>query len=458
VIFLLLLSTIHFSGNEKFEYLILDRNEDYIENTFFINIRQKPFAIYLKSLLFLPPKTDEYKFILWKRFNGKFDFLELNLGNYYATYLDGLLLRAYNDIAYKRDKSLFGLHLSLKAGIFNISGFTGRPRNILYENYDYHIINDTTNTLTGINTEFRVRKQRFEFGYLRMRDRGDIYPTTFTELYGAGMELKFDISDMFLYYIHKGGARPYLGTAYDGDGFAGGLSFYLHPVGLQFYYSYYDSIALGSGLYRYNDPRPLNRSEISINRGEDERGFSAILDFSPGPYYIEAHLSNIRTFDIRKRVEDHYVKLEIPLHGFNKITLDYEYILKRNFEPYVDLKVENTPRIIYEVSIEEVGLRALGGITVIEADTFKYTEGNLEVSLSYNRFSVTGSYIRRSKKILYLEENVRWRKLETMMEAPDNLILRMMIGEEMGGLVCSGGVCRFESPFRGVKFLLEKRF
>jgi hypothetical protein len=32
------------------------------------------------------------------------------------------------------------------------------------------------------------------------------------------------------------------------------------------------------------------------------------------------------------------------------------------------------------------------------------------------------------------------------------------LGAERGGYTCSGGVCRFESPFRGVKAQLISRF
>ena len=240
--------------------------------------------------------------------------------------------------------------------------------------------------------------------------------------------------------------------------FAGGINLYKSPIGIQMSYTYYDSIALGRGLCRYNDPRPINRREISINRGEDERGLSAILDLSLDRYYIEAHFSNIRDSYRRKLIENHYTKIEIPLKDYTKIVIDYEYLLKRYFEPEVDLKIENISKIIYEGRVRKIGLYTSGSISFIKADELNYTEGSIEISLSYDRFSVIGSYTRRSKKIIYLEEDVRWRKLELMMEAPDNLFLKFMLGEEMGGFICSGGVCRWESPFRGAKFLLEKSF
>ena len=78
--FLLLISVVRFSGNEKLQYFVLDRNKDYIDNTFFINIRQKPITIHLKSLIFIPPQTNKYKSFIWKRLNGKFEFMELSLG------------------------------------------------------------------------------------------------------------------------------------------------------------------------------------------------------------------------------------------------------------------------------------------------------------------------------------------------------------------------------------------
>jgi len=37
-------------------------------------------------------------------------------------------------------------------------------------------------------------------------------------------------------------------------------------------------------------------------------------------------------------------------------------------------------------------------------------------------------------------------------------MLRVRIGAERGGYTCSGGVCRFESPFRGAKVQLISSF
>jgi hypothetical protein len=36
--------------------------------------------------------------------------------------------------------------------------------------------------------------------------------------------------------------------------------------------------------------------------------------------------------------------------------------------------------------------------------------------------------------------------------------LRIRVGAEQGGLVCSGGVCRFEEPFKGIKVVLTSLF
>lgn len=458
ILLFVILTNINVNGSESFDYRLRDWDEDYIENEFNVNIRKEPFLINFRSLARIPAGTEEYENFFWKSFSSDFEHLEFKVGNYYLTSLNGLLIRAYNNPELNNDKSLYGVHLKIKSKHLNLSGFTGRPRNILYNDYDYRIVNDTTNNLSGINLLGKLKGQKLKLGYLRMKDQGDLSPSAFTELYGSGIEVNYSITNLFLYYIHKGGCRPYLGGEYNGNGINGSLSLYAYPFGLQIFVIYYDSIALGGNQYRYNDPRPINHSEISINRGMDERGLSAIIDYTLSDYYIQGHLSNIQTSDKNKVVEDHYVELEIPLMDYNRLTLNYEYLYEKAFDPHFDMKIENKPGAMMEVSYGNYGIQLEGEFNYIKTDTLNYWEGYGGLSVSRGPVTITGSYRKRSELISYLEDRVRWRKLEVNYRAPNNLTLTAMVGEVKGGLVCSGGVCRWESPFEGVRFTLKKIF
>ncbi|MFH0765392.1 MAG: DUF6029 family protein [Calditrichota bacterium] len=51
-----------------------------------------------------------------------------------------------------------------------------------------------------------------------------------------------------------------------------------------------------------------------------------------------------------------------------------------------------------------------------------------------------------------------WPSVETTLKIKDNHQVRLFVGHERGGLRCSGGVCRFVNPFKGVKLTVTSQF
>jgi hypothetical protein len=56
------------------------------------------------------------------------------------------------------------------------------------------------------------------------------------------------------------------------------------------------------------------------------------------------------------------------------------------------------------------------------------------------------------------DNQTSWPLFETVWSITDRNVLRVRIGSEKGGYTCSGGVCRFEEPFTGVKLQLITKF
>jgi len=55
------------------------------------------------------------------------------------------------------------------------------------------------------------------------------------------------------------------------------------------------------------------------------------------------------------------------------------------------------------------------------------------------------------------EENARWVSGEISYKPSSALTLRTNYGTEKGGVRCTGGVCRYISPFDGMRLMLEVR-
>jgi hypothetical protein len=90
----------------------------------------------------------------------------------------------------------------------------------------------------------------------------------------------------------------------------------------------------------------------------------------------------------------------------------------------------------------------------------KYHESALTVSYGPDQvllFTLGWQYVDKKLDIRYAGQQ-SWPMFETVWSITDRNVLRVRIGAERGGYTCSGGVCRFESPFTGAKIQLISRF
>ena len=79
-------------------------------------------------------------------------------------------------------------------------------------------------------------------------------------------------------------------------------------------------------------------------------------------------------------------------------------------------------------------------------------------------FVFTVRYERRNRAPQWLVDlekigpETGWPLAELSLDLTTRHNLRIRAGAEKGGLVCTGGVCRFEEPFKGVKLVLTSIF
>jgi hypothetical protein len=94
------------------------------------------------------------------------------------------------------------------------------------------------------------------------------------------------------------------------------------------------------------------------------------------------------------------------------------------------------------------------------AEPWKYHEAAISASYGYGEallFTVGYQFVDMTLVRRYKGETY-WPVFEAVWSITERNMLRVRVGSERGGYTCSGGVCREEAPFRGIKAQLISTF
>ena len=93
-------------------------------------------------------------------------------------------------------------------------------------------------------------------------------------------------------------------------------------------------------------------------------------------------------------------------------------------------------------------------------EPWKYHEAAFVLSYGYGSgwlFTVGWQFVDMTLDRRYKGET-SWPVVEAVWSITNRNMLRVRVGAERGGYTCSGGVCREEAPFNGVKAQLISTF
>lgn len=409
------------------------------------------------------------------------DPVNIRYGYYYKTFGRGLVLNQYIDEDFKIDNSLFGVQAAIKYFNSQLTLLSGHPRNIFFEENTYRIKNDndTTAQIRGIDFETKlIPKVKLGGSYVRVNQETDITPKAFTELFGGNIFFRSGPFDAYLEYAQRLGTRPGLGGRLKGYGvlFSTGLA--IPGLGISFQAMDYDTIGVGGADYRYNEPVTPIKTGISVNRGLDEIGFGATILYSPVDWAtieldnnkISTHDTTLNTLEqifITNESMDAVIEQAIKLQTYPSFELEVtggvDKVVKQGIEEPVEKKTETKPYIEVTYNFGSFFIESGYQIEFVSSDTSDYHDQALSVAIGKpEAFVLTLRYERRNRipdwLIDKLGEETSWPLVELSLDLTTRHNLRIRAGGEKGGLVCSGGVCRFEEPFRGVKLSLTSIF
>ncbi len=457
------------SGANRAEYWVFDSTEDYrehVEDKLKLALNYGDITL-RGAFFFWTPSLPIQENLHYIDYTVSYDKDPVNLlyGRYYTTFGRGMTLNAFLDEDFRLDNSLYGAKVDIKYFKSRLTLLTGAPRNIFFEENLYTIKNDTADQIRGANLETRlIPKTTLGGRYVRVNRQVDLTPQSFTELFGGNIGVLLGPFEAYFEYARQWGSHPVIGGRLKGDGIFFNLGYAISGLGISFQYMDYDTIGFGGAGYRYNEPPTPIKSGISVNRGIDEKGFGITINASPLDWVTaELNYNQIKTHDEEDGVVEQIVKTTSYIGPNLQVIAGVNRLVKDGIELEVEEKTELKPNIEATYNFGAFFIETGYEHNFISSDTSDYYEHAASFSIGKPELLVfTLRYERRNRipewLILKYGDETAWPIAELSLDLTTRHNLRIRVGGEKGGLVCSGGVCRFEEPFKGVKLVLTSIF
>ncbi|MFB0508964.1 MAG: DUF6029 family protein [bacterium] len=397
---------------------------------------------------------------------------EILFGNFYEAFGRGLVLRTYLDEDFRHDKSLNGVrfigHLPYNTDLILLGA---KLRDVFFQENTYKIMNiqDSSDQLYGAD----ISSQPFTFigvggRYLRANRASDPTPKAFNELFGANLKATIGPIDLYAEGAKRLGTKPGIGGRDEGKGYYLSGSGAFTGFGLVAEYLDYNGIGFPVGVYHYNDPPTPIRSGVAINRGVDEIGFGIGANASPWtPIFLEGSYAQLKTHDKTGAVQEiigkgKYETYELPII----FQLGFESLHQKEIEEGTAERNTEKPNLdftytfgdnLFEIEFEFAWVYELPQDTTT---AFRYHETGFTLTYGYGEGLILafGWQFVDQNSLKRYDYAKSWPIMEIAWSINQNNILRLRIGKEKGGYTCSGGVCRYEAPFTGIKASLISKF
>ena len=408
------------------------------------------------------------------------DNLTARAGNFYATFGRGLVLRTMEDEDVRVDRNIDGLYGNVNWRRLAGQAILGRVRN----DRD----SARPNVLAGADLDFMLHQSlRMGGAYVRRDAQGSPEGEDFAklgrpateEVAGARAHFMRGIADLYIEgarLMRRGENSAHSGWTWSSaeDGYAWYGAMNMAVPG-------YAAVIEGKRYLRFKDKAEeapfwalpsCNYDGQMINDAEDEVGFGLVLTASP-------------TDDITGELRGSWADAEddaIPSErsaasgsirkdwwGTGALKLGGEWTDEHETAGYVD-RIHAGPT--WEASwymgpTTSVTLHGSYFTWEVEKAASKggaahrdeYSEITADVTLGFEHGrAVTVALIKASDPVHEYGGDDLWITGELAWAFGYNHELKIKVGEERGGLVCSGGICRVETPFTGVRAEFVSRF
>jgi len=368
------------------------------------------------------------------------DHLYATVGDFYTSFERGLTLSVLRDPVIFRDNTIRGARTSLNYKHFEMDILGG---------YVEDKVTDEQDWIGGIRAAAILpRDIRIGVSAVYSDDKSDDWIEGEHQLGSVFVDMPglFDKLDIYAEYAIKDSELEPTGEK--GHGFYMSATFYQGSFTLLTEYKDYEKFN-----YEHNNPPSADRLD-EFFAPDDTKGFRVKPSYYIDTWDSDIYVSYSRFENIlNDSIVEHYFA-GIEQHGlFDRIYV-HTWAGRRS---EVDGKDENKASLASTIDIGEDDSVVVDFLIKYAKDPF-FCDTQIESSVGY---SFSGRWIA---SVLYQYAEVQvWDKNhfwggELTANITDSLQAKIFAGALKGGQVCSGGQCRYEDPFDGVKLNLVYRF
>jgi len=250
-------------------------------------------------------------------------------------------------------------------------------------------------------------------------------------------------------------------------------SVYLAPFGFK-------AMEVGAGYkkydkfrYRLQDLKVMNYHNETLadneSTGDDEEGLQGSLTVKPSESVsLTGNYAEAWNHDFSKRMNDLYSAVELT-SGEQSYTLEYSHVEKLDtstpalsFIPNDHWQKEMKPGFIFVATLWDYSFEAKTECALTKKTnhdvTFSYAEPYLQLDLGLGKLSLSGAVKTHWVELSEITDSPYWVNGELKCTVLKQTDLTLFAGRQSGGKVCRNGVCRYVSPFQGVKVEATTRF
>lgn len=425
---------------------------------------------------------EKYSDIAYKYFTVNFGDkktnFEITAGNYYALVGRGMVLRSYEDRNLRLDNNLQGVLVKAGYRNFRLTALAGSAANSNNERKDVLYLADL---------EYRGLKW-LKGGVTLASNRPEFDNVSRTDIGSLRLETSFGAFDGYFEYAVKKNSDIQNAVFNSSESFAGkgiyaSASYWYDIFSITGEYKYYDNFGFRSfdQTINYNQP-PATRKDYSyqlFNRhpstldADNEQGYQveATANLSDNSSLL-LQFSETKTLDMDSYIQRIYGQSLEPRVKLREVFGQYSNEWSEKFKTTIALGYneeldENTKNYTGVLDIR-YSIDPRNTLRFI----FEHQQSNNRTTLEdYFSDVFTMEYLRSPKYSIALVAEMKtrepipgntvrtlWSYVQGTIKIGEHTDLSLLAGSREAGIICIGGVCRYEPEFRGVEIKMVNRF
>lgn len=372
-------------------------------------------------------------------------------GTFEEAFGNGIVLRAYKDKDFEVDTRLDG---------FSLNALYKRTQmKALYGAIPSEQDPSKNETVAGLDVTLDIiAPLRLGASMASLRNFNPVDNTyTHQDIFGGRIYVNRDRLDLTSEY---GYTKEYHGKSREGNAIYAHLNTYFDKITISAAYKRYKDFNT-----RMNDLPTVNHSMEPLSDrvppGKDEEGLMGeiriIPDFSRE---FVINYSEAWNNDFSLQLSDIFCEMRYNFETFS-LTGGYSAVEKLDKDWQIWEK-EITPSLAVDFGYRDIPIMLRIEYQYFQEEHSKnktsHYEPLLQIDISKNdlALSIIAEYSYQNLDDLF--DNHVWLGAQLSLYRIHNTELHLFVGEEKGGKVCRNGICRYQSPFKGVRIEIANNF